>query len=90
MRRYRLKGENRRQTEKKNVNIDEDLLEYMMERDDVLETKNIEDLRTALKTAQKSLERAKELNTDPSVIGNLSMLVKRLERLIKTYSETSI
>ena len=80
----------KRRTGKKEVNIDEDLLDYMMERDDILETKNIEDLRKALKTAQKSLERAKELNTDPSVIGNLSMLVKRLERHIRTYKETSV
>ena len=80
-----MKEGNRRQTGKKEVNIDEDLLDYMLERDDILETKNIEDLRKALKTAQKSLERAKELNVDSSVIGNLSMLVKRLERLIKKY-----
>ena len=85
-----MKEGNRRQTGKKEVNIDEDLLDYMVERDDILETKNIEDLRKALKTAQKSLERAKELNADSSVIGNLSMLVKRLERLIKKYKETSV
>ena len=90
MRRYSLKGGNRRQTGKKEVNIDEELLEYMLERDDVLATKNIEDLRKALETAQKSLEKAKEVNMDPSVIGNLSMLIKRLERLIKRYKETSV
>ncbi|MFB0544978.1 MAG: hypothetical protein ACETVN_04635, partial [Asgard group archaeon] len=83
-------GGNRRRERKKEVNIDEELLEYMMERDDVLETSLIEDLGKALQIAQEALEKAKELNTDPSIIGNLSMLIKRLERLIKTYSKTSI
>ncbi|MFX0162698.1 MAG: hypothetical protein ACFE68_05080 [Candidatus Hodarchaeota archaeon] len=85
-----MEGGNRRREGKKEVNIDEELLEYMMERDDVLETSLIEDLGKALKIAQEALERAKELNADPSIIGNLSMLIKRLERLIKTYSKTSI
>lgn len=85
-----MEGGNRRRERKKEVNIDEELLEYMMERDDVLETSLIEDLGKALKIAQEALERAKELNADPSIIGNLSMLIKRLERLIKTYSKTSI
>lgn len=85
-----MEGGNRRREGKKEVNIDEELLEYMMERDDVLETSLIEDLGKALQIAQEALERAKELNADPSIIGNLSMLIKRLERLIKAYSKTSI
>ncbi len=85
-----MEGGNRRRGGKKEENVDEDLLEYMLERDDVLETSLIEDLGKALRIARESLEKAKEINADPSIIGNLSMLIKRLERVMKRYKEISV